>query len=205
MIRRIQQFTTQSMPVATIAGLEPKVPAAEAVRARAGCARAGPCAAPRAHARQAARRSEHRGERRAGARRRARQSVRSALPVRDERRARRRRARPGGRPPSRPRGKPRSVRVRAASRAELRRNETPPAGGVFLSPLGRRPASAARSAPLHRHVDGHAEVVAASRRTSCPRPAPPATGRGRRRRGSAACRRAGCWSDRTAPSPAPGR
>ena len=36
MIRRIQQFTTQPIPVATIGGLEPKSRAAEDVRARAG-------------------------------------------------------------------------------------------------------------------------------------------------------------------------
>jgi len=106
MIRRIQQFTTQSMPVTTIAGLEPKVQAPK-MHAHAPGARP-PGHAPRRG--DARRPFEHRGNdapAHAGARG---NPFDRALPAREERRApgwdeRRAPARPG---PSafKPRGKP---------------------------------------------------------------------------------------------------
>ena len=91
MIRRIQQFTTQSMPVATIGGLEPKspqpkmfahAPAGRAVAARARAGRRAPRRSPTPR-----RRSQQRA-----ARVRARGAARGnpfdrALPVRDDRAA----------------------------------------------------------------------------------------------------------------------
>ncbi len=106
MIRRIQQFTTQSMPVTTIAGLEPKVQAPK-MHAHAPGSRA-PGHAPRRG--DARRPFEHRGNdapAHAGARG---NPFDRALPAREERRApaweeRRAPARPG--PSSfKPRGKP---------------------------------------------------------------------------------------------------
>jgi len=106
MIRRIQQFTTQSMPVTTIAGLEPKVQAPK-MHAHAPGSRP-PGHAPRRG--DARRPFEHRGSdapAHAGARG---NPFDRALPVREERRApgwdeRRAPARPG--PSSfKPRGKP---------------------------------------------------------------------------------------------------
>ena len=51
MIRRIQQFTTQPIPVTTIGGLEPKIAAPKVYAERAGCARRRP---DRSHARRGA-------------------------------------------------------------------------------------------------------------------------------------------------------
>jgi superfamily II DNA/RNA helicase len=98
MIRRIQQFTTQSMPVTTIAGLEPKVQAPKMYASAPG-SRAPSQAPRRADPRRPV---EHRGSD-APARAAARGNpFDRALPVRDERRAP---ARPGP-APFKARGKP---------------------------------------------------------------------------------------------------
>ena len=107
MIRRIQQFTTQTIPVTTIAGLEPKVQAPK-MHAHAPGARAPGHAPRRADRAPAVRASRQR--RRAGRAAARGNPFDRALPVRDERRApawdeRRAPARPG--PSSfKPRGKP---------------------------------------------------------------------------------------------------
>ena len=146
MIRRIQQFTTQSMPVATIAGLEPKVPAPKmhshapgargpgmrraaarlAVRSTIVPTRAGRSSIAATHERRelAARARAPRGN-----------PFDRALPVRDERRARRgTSAAPGAAGP---------VVVQAARQAGAAsasgrllalmpfETKTPPSGGVF--------------------------------------------------------------------------
>ena len=145
MIRRIQQFTTQSMPVTTIAGLEPKVQAPKMHAARAGLRARRGHAPRRADARRP---FEHRGGSDAPARAAARGNpFDRALPVRDERRAPalERRARRGrARRRSSRAASRRSVRVRAASRAESSfalTTRTPPSGGVFH---GRSAAPAQR-------------------------------------------------------------
>ena len=116
MIRRIQQFTTQSMPVATIAGLEPKAPAPKmnshtpGARGPGHAPRRGEARRPFDHRADARRPFEQRGDARAPYEHRGGEAPRAArgnpfdraLPVRDERRAP---ARPG--PTSfKPRGKP---------------------------------------------------------------------------------------------------
>ena len=120
MIRRIQQFTTQQIPAATIGGLEPKSAAAEGVRQRAG--RSRPARGARPHAQRpaiAARRSPS-AARRASSRARAdAAAIRSIAPCRCATIAPRRRA---GR--ARPRSRAaasRSARATAASRADRRR------------------------------------------------------------------------------------
>jgi len=98
MIRRIQQFTTQSMPVTTIAGLEPKVQAPKMYASAPG-SRAPGFAPRRADPRRPV---EHRGDapNRAAARG---NPFDRALPVRDDRRAP---ARPGPAPFKARGGKP---------------------------------------------------------------------------------------------------
>jgi superfamily II DNA/RNA helicase len=106
MIRRIQQFTTQPMPVATIAGLEPKAPApkmhshAPGARGPGHAPRRGEARRPFDHRADARRPFEQRGDARAPFEHRGGEAPRAArgnpfdrtLPVRDERRAP---ARPG--------------------------------------------------------------------------------------------------------------
>ena len=152
MIRRIQQFTTQTIPVATIGGLEPKSPEPKMCD-RSAPVRPRPDLTARSvrtarasgnDARRSIERSAPRESRR-GAPTRGSPFDR-APPVRDER------ATPTGvraRPPS---GRAsRSARARAASRADL-------AGRASrrLQPLTARLAAA-----LDRHLDRHAEVVVA--------------------------------------------
>ncbi len=137
MIRRIQQFTTQSIPVATIAGLEPKSAAAEGVRARAGGPRPPGSAPPASRSVPASA-----GRRSASAVRRATFAPRAALraAIRSIARCRfatsvpRRRA-GRARPPSRAAAS-RSARAPAASRAEL--GAEPLAPGVALEGPRRR-------------------------------------------------------------------
>ena len=78
MIRRIQQFTTQPIPVATIAGLEPKVPAPKMYASAPGRARGRPGAASARRCAPAVRAAR---PRRAGTRR-ARAAIRSTAPCR---------------------------------------------------------------------------------------------------------------------------
>jgi superfamily II DNA/RNA helicase len=103
MIRRIQQFTTQTMPVATIAGIEPKAPAPKlhghAAAPRAGHApRRGEARRPFDHRADARRPFEPRADARAPFEHRGGDAAARgnpfdrALPVRDDRRAP---ARPG--------------------------------------------------------------------------------------------------------------
>ena len=143
MIRRIQQFTTQSMPVTTIAGLEPKVQAPK-MRRRTRRVRARRGHAPR-HARRPSVRAAR--QRRAGTRRRPRQ------PVRPRPAGARRAPRPGvddRRGPARPAvvvqaarqagAASASGRLLALSPAETRSRllggvsvKPPPSGGVFMA------------------------------------------------------------------------
>ena len=158
MIRRIQQFTTQTIPVATIGGLEPKSPepkmrAAAGRRARFG-ASPGHGRAKSFGKKPFARRDEGfaRRERspfdRAPVRSRARragaapQACAASQPVRP--RAGAGRVGAPSRPGSRPR-KPRRTRAQGRLQAGA-------AAHRRLQPLSRLD----RSAPLHRHLDRHA-------------------------------------------------
>jgi len=112
MIRRIQQFTTQSIPVTTIGGLEPKAPPPKAYSHAPGARPHDHAAGPRSHDRGAPRRADPRRPIERGSDAPARAIPRGnpfdrALPSRDDRRAP---ARPGpaafkgrGKPPQRAR------------------------------------------------------------------------------------------------------
>ena len=134
MIRRIQQFTTQPIPVATIGGLEPKSPEPKMfANAPAGRGRAGPRAAPQRSA--STRRSRERDERRS--RERSARSI--APPVRARARA------PACRPGRAPRRSTRAAagRQRQAAGFARRRRCTAPQGRRSSR---ARPRSAAASA-----------------------------------------------------------
>ena len=126
MIRRIQQFTTQTIPVATIAGLEPKSAAAEDVRARAGAAapaRAAPGTRSRPRTAQRRRRAPRRrsATRSATARPFAPRPAGARQPVRPRR----------CRLPRRARGQPARARAPAAAAARAARKPQRPRAGGF--------------------------------------------------------------------------
>ena len=183
MIRRIQQFTTQTIPVATIAGLEPKSPEPRIANGRAR-AQAGPCTAP---GRRAPRRDE-RAERgrsiapRAGRHDRA-AGASDAVAIRSIARL------PGPRrAPSRVAAGPASFKRARPSR----RGRAPAASALTVSGAAPSPRRSCRGSRR-------------SRRTSCPRSAPPATGRARRRRGSADVPPSRLLVGSNGTQPAPGR
>jgi superfamily II DNA/RNA helicase len=126
MIRRIQQFTTQSIPTATIAGLEPKSPQPKMFANRAAVAAGPRRIVPTLRARASdVRRSASATRRASSSRGRRRAAIRLIAPCRLATSAPRRRGVPA-RPPSRAAAS-RSGRVRAASRADLaaRRDRRP--------------------------------------------------------------------------------
>ena len=114
MIRRIQQFTTQPIPVATIAGLEPTGPQPKLFPQAPGRHAHAPVGRGPRH--EVRRPHEHRGEFAGHAEPRRNPFDRAAA---EPRRSSRRRHRGPGRQPSRA-GRSRSARGRAASPAESR-------------------------------------------------------------------------------------